>query len=208
AEQDAAPVVVPMSQLMPDRKTAALGAAAAVDRDDRLPRRAHDRGVAAVEGTVFDEGTAAPRDGLEINFRRIRNAEPQEGALGGGDRLHFSPSSSSSPSNRSSLARSSSIPSMSLSEGPWPFLAAINILDASSGSRARIFSNLARAASRSNPTTLPFPARQSCSSAFARSNRHFAASVLARAINESISARHLSGSLPRAFMSSRNSASE
>src|SRR5947209_2897125 len=111
-----------MSQLMPDRKTAALRAAAAADRDDRLPRRAHDRGVAAVEGTVFDEGTAAPRDGLEINFHRIRNAEPQEDALGGGDRRHFSPSS---PSNRSSLARSSSIPSMSLSERPWPFLAAI-----------------------------------------------------------------------------------
>ena len=31
AEQDAAPVVVPMSQLMPDRKTAALRAAAEQD---------------------------------------------------------------------------------------------------------------------------------------------------------------------------------
>src|SRR5260370_42340385 len=61
-------VMVPVPQLMAERKPAALRRAPAVDRDHRLPFRAHDGRLASIERAIIDDLAAGPGDGLQVDL--------------------------------------------------------------------------------------------------------------------------------------------
>ncbi len=75
AEEDSATMMLPMAELMGEREPPAAFWAVAVDGNHRLPRRADDPGLAAVERPVVDGGALRPRDGFKVDFLRIRDAE-------------------------------------------------------------------------------------------------------------------------------------
>src|ERR1700739_3210922 len=165
--------MVPVPQLMGERKPAAVRRASAVDRDHRLPLRAHDGRLAAIERAIVDYRAARPGDGLQVDLAGGFDTQALENALRGRERGHSS--SGSSASSRASRARSSSIPCPPLSDSPLPFRAAIIMSDAFAPSPARISPSFLRTASLSSAETSAGLALNVRTARFARSRLLFAA---------------------------------
>ena len=115
-------MMLPMTQLVRDRKTTTARITIALDGNDRLIAEANDPGFAAFQSAVAYLGTHFPGYCLDIDIVRAGNAERLQKLLGLAESPQTGlPSSSMAPSSR----RSARISSISFSVMPSPLRAAI-----------------------------------------------------------------------------------
>jgi hypothetical protein len=81
-------MVTPVSQFVRNRKSIASVGTAGIDCDDGLVAVAYDPRFAPVERLSADPRAHMVRDGLKVDFPRLRNAELLEKTFGRADLRH------------------------------------------------------------------------------------------------------------------------
>ena len=82
ADQRPASMMVPVPQLVPDRKALPAAVARTVHPDDRAATVTDDACLTAVQVAALDPGAQVPSDCFKVNFARISDAQVAQDSFG------------------------------------------------------------------------------------------------------------------------------